>query len=47
MRQYTIAIILLLVTMIICVGGAGATDYHVNAGESIQSAIDYTINLNT
>jgi len=40
MRQYTIASIILLAAMLTCVGSAGATDWHVNAPESIQDAID-------
>lgn len=40
MRHYTIAIIILLVTLLTCISSAGAMDWHVNAPESIQDAID-------
>jgi parallel beta-helix repeat protein len=40
MKHYTIASIILLAAMLTCIGSAGATDWHVNAPESIQDAID-------
>ncbi len=38
--RHLITSILLLAAMLTCVGGAGATDWHANAGESVQDAID-------